>query len=408
MRVLHVLAQLPMRTGSGVSFKNRVEGLSRRGVENALIYGTQEPYDIDFGMPSYPVFFKTDEVKFPIVGMSDEMPYENTMYSNMSDSMINTWQEAFRKRLEKAKEEFKPDLIISHHLWFLTSMVLDIFEGTPVIGISHGTDIRQAQQNNHLRYKYVENLNRLDHVLALSKKEKKEVVEIFKVDEDKITIVGGGFDQNIFYDNGRAKKDDIIRIVFAGKLARSKGIYELAKAFPNLKRKFPTLRMFFIGSTSKEEEAILYENAHFCPGFKIFDVVNQDKLGNIMRRGDIFVLPSYYEGLGLTAIEALACKMRVVATEIPGLIELLGDDVNNSSVIEYVEPPKVFDTDKPQKSHIDPFVQRLEETLEKQILRIENEEKFPEDIYEDIYSHAWDQIVEREYEIIKDIIANKN
>lgn len=407
MRVLHVLAQLPMRTGSGVSFKNRVEGLARRGVENALIYGTQEPYEIDFGMTSYPVVFKTDEINFPIVGMSDEMPYENTLYSKMSDTMISIWQNAFLKRLEKAKKEFQPDLVISHHLWFLTSMVLDVFKGTPVIGISHGTDIRQAQQNNHLRYKYVKNLNRLDHVLALSNKEKKEVVEIFNVDEDKITIVGGGFDQDIFYDNGKEKKDDVTRIVFAGKLARSKGIYELAKAFPNLKRKFPKLRMFFIGTTSQEEEAILYENAHFCPGFKIFDVVNQEKLGKIMRRADIFVLPSYYEGLGLTAIEALACKMRVVATEIPGLMELLGDDVNNSNVIEYVKPPKIYDTDKPQKSHIDPFVERLELALEKQILRTEKKEEFPEDIYRDIYSHAWDQIVEREYEIIKEVIENK-
>ena len=404
MRVLHVLAQLPMRTGSGVSFKNRAEGLAKRGVENALIYGVQEPYDIDFDMISYPVEFRSEELPFPIVGMSDEMPYENTMYSKMSESMVKKWQEAFKKRLIQAKKEFKPDLVLAHHLWLLTSLTLDIFEETPVVGISHGTDIRQAQQNNHLRYKYVENINRVKHVLALSRKEKNEVIEIFGVDEDKITIVGGGFDQNIFYDNQQGKKDDIIRIIFAGKLARAKGVYELAKAFPNLKRKFPELRMFFVGSTSEEEKLILYENAHFCTGFKIFDVVNQAKLGKIMRRCDIFVLPSYYEGLGLTAIEALACKMRVVATEIPGLMELLGDKVKGSGVIKYIEAPKIYDTDKPVKSSIDPFVERLEDALIEQILTLKKKEEFPQAIHDEIYKHSWDQIVEREYQLIKNII----
>jgi len=38
-----------------------------------------------------------------------------------------------------------------------------------------------------------------------------------------------------------------------------------------------------------------------------------------MRAADIYVLPSYYEGLGLIAIEALGCGMRVVVTEIEGL-----------------------------------------------------------------------------------------
>lgn len=404
MKVLHVLAQLPMRTGSGVSFKNRVEGLERRGVENALIYGTQAPFEFDFDMPTYPVVFKTEEVNFPIAGMSDEMPYENTVYSKMSPAMISRWQEAFLKRLRKAKEEFQPDLVISHHLWMLTSLVLDVFEGTPVVGISHGTDIRQAQKNNEMRYKYVEGMNRLAQVLALSAKEKGEVVDIFGVDEDKISIVGGGFDQSIFYHDCHAKKDDVVRLVFAGKLARAKGIYELAKAYPNLKRKFPTLRMFFVGTTSEREKEVLYENAHFMPGFKIFDVVNQKKLGKIMRRCDIFVLPSYFEGLGLTAIEALACKMRVVATEIPGLMELLGEEVNNSGVIEYVEPPKMFDTDNPIKSNIDPFVQRLEEALEKQIRAIEERQVFPDPIYDQVYSHCWDRIVGREYILLQELL----
>lgn len=404
MRVLHTLAQLPMRTGSGVAFENMVRGFEKNGAENAIIYGFQEPFEFDFGLKEYPLEFKTDEVNFPIAGMSDEMPYENTIYSEMSEEMIDTWFKAFDKRLMAAKEEFNPELLICHHLWYLTSMALDIFEDIPVIGVCHSTDLRQAKQNPELFEKYVYDMNRLAHVFALSKENKDEIIKIFGVDEDKITIVGGGFNQDIFHARDLKRPEDKIRIIYAGKIARAKGAYELAKAYPNLKRKHPELEMKFIGEAIPSEQEILYENAHYMDGFRIYNVKNQKELGDHMRMAHIFSLPSYYEGLGLTAIEALACKLRVVCSVIPGLMELLGDEVNESEVIDYVTLPEIYDQDRPVKSQVDGYVQRLEEALDKQIMAIKEGRDFPEDVYDSVMSHSWDEICLREYEIVKGLL----
>ena len=38
-------------------------------------------------------------------------------------------------------------------------------------------------------------------------------------------------------------------------------------------------------------------------------------------------MPSYYEGLGLMAIESLACGLYVVTTEIEALMTLLGEEI---------------------------------------------------------------------------------
>lgn len=404
MRVLHTLAQLPMRTGSGVALENMVRGFEKNGAENAIIYGFQEPFEFDFGLKEYPLEFKTDEVNFPIAGMSDEMPYENTIYSEMSEEMIDTWFKAFDKRLMAAKEEFNPELLICHHLWYLTSMALDIFEDIPVIGVCHSTDLRQAKQNPELFEKYVYDMNRLAHVFALSKENKDEIIKIFGVDEDKITIVGGGFNQDIFHSKDLKRPEDKIRIIYAGKIARAKGAYELAKAYSNLKRKHPELEMKFIGEAIPSEQEILYENAHYMDGFRIYNVKNQKELGDHMRMAHIFSLPSYYEGLGLTAIEALACKLRVVCSVIPGLMELLGDEVNESEVIDYVTLPEIYDQDRPVKSQVDGYVQRLEEALDKQIMAIKEGRDFPEDVYDSVMSHSWDEICLREYEIVKGLL----
>ena len=81
MKILHCLAQLPSNTGSGVYYHTLVNGLEKRGHENALIYGIQEPFVADFSeeVKQYPVIFKTENLPFPIAGLSDEMPYESSV-----------------------------------------------------------------------------------------------------------------------------------------------------------------------------------------------------------------------------------------------------------------------------------------------------------------------------------------
>ena len=147
MKVLHVLAQLPVKTGSGVYFTNVIDGLKNYEVEQAAIYGTTPEYDFNILDTVYEVEFEGEDIDFPIVGMSDVMPYNNTLYKNMSENMMTTWQNAFREKLLKAKDEFKPDVVITHHLWILSSIVCEIFTDEKVLAIYHNTDLRQAEKN---------------------------------------------------------------------------------------------------------------------------------------------------------------------------------------------------------------------------------------------------------------------
>lgn len=201
MKILHVLAQLPSKTGSGVYYSNMIEGFKKYNYKQKAIFGCQDDYHWDV-LPNedqYPVVFKSEEIPFPIVGMSDVMPYENTLYLSMTQEMLDVWKEAFRKRLEKTKEEFNPDIIFAHHLWILTSVVRELFPDTKIIGICHNTDLRQAKMNPHIKEKYVDKIHELDLVFSISEQLKDEIVDIFGNDRNKIITVGGGYNQNIFY-----------------------------------------------------------------------------------------------------------------------------------------------------------------------------------------------------------------
>ena len=400
MKILHVLAQLPIKTGSGVYFTNVIEGLKKFDVEQAAVYATTPEYDFNFLDEKFEVEFQGKDISFSIVGMSDIMPYENTLYKNMTTEMLKTWKSAFRKKLEIAKKEFKPDVVITHHLWILSSIVCDIFEGEKVIGVCHNTDIRQAEKNPVMKDKYVKNLGKLDKILALSSGVIEGISNIYSYPEDKVVNIGAGYNEKIFYPVEKYEKQDNVKILYAGKFDESKGFYELIKAFRLLEKKDNNVELDLIGNLKEEDRPRVEALVGDSKKIKIYNAVDQAHLGEIMRHKDIFILPSYFEGLGLITVEALGSGLRVVATEIEGLIEFLGDKINNSEIIEYIAMPTIYDTDKAVEEEKPAFVNRIVGALELMIERTREQREIPAKLLEEIEHHSWKRKIEIIYKLL--------
>ena len=400
MRILHVLAQLPIKTGSGVYFTNVIEGLKQFDVKQAAVYATTPEYNFNFVDEKYEVEFQGEDISFPIVGMSDIMPYENTLYKNMTDDMMEEWQKVFRKKLEVARNEFKPDVIITHHLWILSSIVCDVFEDKKVIGICHNTDIRQAEKNQTMKDKYVKNLEKLDKILALSSGVIEGISNIYNYPKERIVNIGAGYNEKIFYPVKKYEKYDNVKILYAGKFDESKGFYELIKAFRLLEEKDDNVELELIGNLKEEDRPRVEQLVENSTKIRIYNAVDQVHLGEIMRHKDVFILPSYFEGLGLIAVEALGSGLRVVATEIEGLIEFLGDKINNSEIIEYIEMPTIYDTDKAVEEEKPAFVKRIVGALELMIERTRDNREIPADLLEEVEHHSWKKKIEIIYELL--------
>ena len=400
MRILHVLAQLPIKTGSGVYFTNVIDGLKEFNVEQAAIYATTPEYNFNFVDEKFEVEFQGKDISFSIVGMSDIMPYDNTLYKNMTDEMIESWQKAFREKLIQARETFKPDVVITHHLWILSSMVCDVFENEKVLGVCHNTDIRQAEKNPAMKDKHVKSLGKLDKILALSNGVIDEIANIYNYPIEKIVNIGAGYNEKIFYPAEKYEKHDNVKILYAGKFDESKGFYELIKAFRLLEKKDTKVELELIGNLKEEDRPRVESLVGDSKRIRIYNAVDQVHLGEIMRHKDIFILPSYFEGLGLIAVEALGSGLRVVATEIEGLIEFLGEKINNSEIIEYVKMPTIYDTDKAVEEEKPAFVERLVETLEVMIKRTREEREIPAYLLEEIERHSWKKKIETIYKLL--------
>ena len=125
-----------------------------------------------------------------------------------------------------------------------------------------------------------------------------------------------------------------------------------------------------IGSPNEENKKKLEEYIQGDTSIRVYNVKDQVALGDELRKKDIFLMPSYYEGLGLMAIESLACGLYVVTTEIEALMTFLGEEIKESGVIKYVPLPRIYDTDKPVKEDLPEFKENLKEAILCQIEKV--------------------------------------
>lgn len=393
MRILNIISQYPGKTGSGTYLQSLIMEGKRRGYNQGLIAAL--PYGDDYKNiyvdKFYPVFFESESLPFPIVGMSDIMPYRSTMYSDLDEEKFSLYKEAFKKTIRESIEDFKPDIIISHHLWILTSIIMEEAKDIKVIGVCHGTDIRQLVNNPQFAPLVTRNMNELKNVVSLSESQRKEIVKHYEIPIENIKVVGGGFNQDIFYRSFSNNKSESIRLIYVGKLSYQKGLVSLIKVFKKMKKKYP-LHLSLVGSGFGVEEACIKELGVADKDIVFIGEVSQSILGNLFRESDIFVLPSFYEGLSLATVEALASGLLAVVSEIPGLKDFLGQAINSSGAIEYVNLPEMKYESLPEGLSLNLFEEDLEYKLEKQINRYIGGYSQSNNIKKEIQKKSWNNI----------------
>jgi glycosyltransferase involved in cell wall biosynthesis len=126
----------------------------------------------------------------------------------------------------------------------------------------------------------------------------------------------------------------------------------------------------------------------------VHGAVSQNRLAEIMKRSHVFVLPLFYEGLPLGVLEALASGCRIVATDLPGVTEILGD--MNADFIDLVATPRLRDVDKPMKEDQNRFETDLKDALRHQIVAAEKQPTIDlSGIAERMSAFSWDGIFKK-------------
>jgi len=365
LKILHLLSQRPDSTGSGVYVQAMIREAAACGYDNYLVAGVHCYDETDFIKQDKSMFvkFHNEDVPYHIPGMSDVMPFESTRLCDLSEEDLCEYEKAFTGVIQDAVYKFKPDIIHSHHLWIVSSLTRRLFPKIPMVTSCHGTDLRQFQNCHHLQKRVLNGCQKIDVVMALSKVQKNEIIRLYNMASEKIIVTGAGYNDNLFFLNTKPKPDPV-QLVYAGKLSYAKGVPWLLRALKSLSS--IEWQLHLIGDGSGEEKKYCLSLAKEL-GQKVcvHGALPQQSLAKIMRHSHILILPSFYEGLALIILEGLASGCRIVATDLPGIKEILG--CSDTDFISYVRTPRLRFSDQPYREDENLFEQNLKNAIQQQI-----------------------------------------
>lgn len=403
MRILNISAQKPDSTGSGTYLSALVRSQLAAGCEPAVLCGAapgDTQGDIPTGVPVYTVDFDTPELPFHICGMSDVMPYPSTRYRDLTSQMTSSFEDAFCRSIERAVAKFEPDVLLCHHLYLVCALARELVRDRPVCAVFHSTDIRQMRSHGLERERVLAAVRGLDAVFSLHAEQAQQIVETYGVDPARVRVVGTGYDHHTFCPDAAVPRR-VDSLVFVGKVCVKKGVASLLEALGLVDRgSHPDLSLTLVGGHAHDDEFQQIESAAAASTVPVTIAgrVDGEELVRTYRASEVFVLPSFFEGLPLVTIEALACGCKVVMTELPGVRPWMEAALPGAPVA-WVTPPTMVDVDTPDSRDLPRFERDLAQAIQDAL-------DAPAPCF-DTSGVSWDACSERILETVQRLLVQK-
>ncbi|MCG8147761.1 glycosyltransferase family 4 protein [Moraxella sp. PS-22] len=125
-------------------------------------------------------------------------------------------------------------------------------------------------------------------------------------------------------------KNDETNFLFIGRLLKEKGIFDFIEAAKIVKQRYPNAKFTVLGRTDADNPGALHaDQVQELVATGVIDYPGQ--VANVVdwiTNGDVFVLPSYREGVPRSTQEAMAVGRAVITTDVPGCRETVIDGKN--------------------------------------------------------------------------------
>ena len=178
-------------------------------------------------------------------------------------------------------------------------------------------------------------LEKADHILSISKQTKDDLIRIYKVPEDKITVTYLGTNLHLLPEEASAKLAKNTFILYVGKRGGYKNFTNFITAYSHSKLLKLNFSIVAVGGGEFSSAEIL-ELHNLEISDKVIQMnVNDVQLAMYYRKAACLVYPSLYEGFGLPPLEAMSLGCTVIASLGGSIPEICG------GAAQYFDPTSV-------------------------------------------------------------------
>jgi N-acetyl-alpha-D-glucosaminyl L-malate synthase BshA len=257
------------------------------------------------------------EVRPPDYPLFDFVPYESALASTMVD--VARFNDL---------DIFHVHYAIPHAaVAFLAKQILiECGKHVPVITTLHGTDITLVGKDKSYEPVVRFSINQSDGVTAVSEFLKKDTLDHFQIDKD-IRVIPNFVDVERFKPQDKDHFRKMIApngeklLVHTSNFRKVKRIEDVILTFARVQEKIPS-KLLMVGDGPERNHAEnLCRELHLCDS--ILFLGNQNAVEEIYAIGDLFLIPSGSESFGLSALEAMACGIPVLSSDVGGLPEVV-------------------------------------------------------------------------------------
>lgn len=200
----------------------------------------------------------------------------------------------------------------------------------PYVVKVHGSDLNVHALQTLVRPQVRGALRAAGAVVAVSQALADKAV-MLGADPAHVHVLYNGVDPTLFAPDSRDKARWLLKllpdsplVLYVGNLKASKGCLDLLEAFPALLAAHPNARLVYVGEGASEGPILERAKALGCAERVLLaGAVPHHALADWFQAADLLCLPSHNEGVPNVVLEAMACGIPVVATQVGGIPEVL-------------------------------------------------------------------------------------